>query len=68
MPFVPCTRLLPTFSTRCGVTRTPPLPIVAYADTICSGVTAMPCPIGTVPIVEPDHLSSGSTRPELSPG
>ncbi len=44
------------------------MPIVAYALTICSGVTAMPCPIGTVPIVEPDHWSSGSTMPGLSPG
>jgi len=30
--------------------------------------TAMPWPIGTLPIVEPDHLSSGSTCPGLSPG
>jgi hypothetical protein len=28
----------------------------------------MPCPIGTLPIVEPDHLSGGSTMPGLSPG
>ena len=28
----------------------------------------MPWPIGTFPIVEPDHLSGGSTKPALSPG
>ena len=28
----------------------------------------MPCPIGTVPIVEPDQRSYGSTMPALSPG
>ena len=28
----------------------------------------MPWPIGTLPIVEPDHLSGGSTMPGLSPG
>ena len=28
----------------------------------------MPCPIGTVPIVDPDQSSYGSTRPALSPG
>ena len=28
----------------------------------------MPWPIGTLPIVEPDHWSSGSTSPALSPG
>src|SRR3954464_1777283 len=28
----------------------------------------MPCPIGTLPIVEPYHFSSGSTKPGLSPG
>ena len=55
-------------STRCGVGLTPPFPIVAYALTICIGVTAMPCPIGTVPIVDPYHFSSGSTMPGLSPG
>ena len=63
-----CTRWPPIFSTRCGVTRTPPFAIVAYAETICIGVTAMPCPIGTVPIVEPDHWSSGSTMPGSRPG
>ena len=31
-------------------------------------MTAIPCPIGTLPIVEPDHWSSGSTKPGLSPG
>ena len=36
---------------------------------ICTGVTAIPWPIGTLPIVEPDHCASGrnDTRP-LSPG
>ena len=28
----------------------------------------MPWPIGTFPIVEPDHWSGGSTKPALSPG
>src|SRR5215471_822181 len=28
----------------------------------------MPCPIGTLPIVDPDHWSAGSTIPWLSPG
>ena len=31
-------------------------------------MTAIPCPIGMFPIDEPDHLSSGSTMPALSPG
>ena len=53
---------------RCAGGITPPFPIAAYALTIWSGVTAMPCPIGTVPIVEPDQSSYGSTMPGLSPG
>ena len=31
-------------------------------------MTATPCPIGTFPIVEPDHWAAGSTAPGLSPG
>src|SRR5881394_2061832 len=52
----------------CGRDQTPRFAIAAYAAAICTGVTAMPCPIGTLPIVEPDHLSGGSTIPGLSPG
>ena len=55
-------------STTCGVTATPSFATAAYAVAICIGVTAIPCPMGTVPIVEPDHWESGSTMPELSPG
>ena len=44
------------------------MPIAENALTIWSGVTAMPWPMGTVPIVEPDHLPYGSTMPGLSPG
>ena len=57
-----------TWSTRCGSTHTPPFASAAYADAIWIGVTAMPWPIGTFPIVEPDHLSTGRTIPALSPG
>src|SRR5919206_2714801 len=57
-----------TWSTRWGRDQTPRLATAAYAAAICTGVTAMPWPIGTLPIVEPDHLSGGSTIPGLSPG
>ena len=33
----------------------PPFATAAYAAAICTGVTAMPWPIGTLPIVEPDQ-------------
>ncbi len=46
----------------------PRFAIAAYAAAICTGVTAMPWPIGTLPIVDPDHLSGGRTIPGLSPG
>ncbi len=39
-----------------------------YARAIWIGVTAMPCPMGTVPIVDPDHWSTGSAKPADSPG
>ena len=55
-------------STRCGCTQTPRFAIVAYAAAICTGVTATPWPIGTFPIVEPDHSSGCRTKPGLSPG
>src|SRR5262249_10651997 len=58
----------PTRSTRCGWTQTPSFAIAAYADAIWIGVTAIPCPIGTLPIVDPYQWSSGSTCPGLSPG
>ncbi len=32
------------------------------------GVTAMPCPMGRLPIEDPEYLSSGRTRPDSSPG
>ena len=31
-------------------------------------MTAIPCPIGTLPIVAPVHSDGGSTIPALSPG
>ena len=46
---------VPTRSTRYGVRRTPPFAIAAYAAAIWIGVTPMPWPIGTLPIVEPDQ-------------
>jgi hypothetical protein len=49
-------------------TSRPPLPMAAYARAIWIGVTAIPCPMGTVPIVDPDHWSSGRANPEDSPG
>ena len=42
--------------------------IVAYTDAICSGVTAIPWPIGTVPMLVPYHCSSGRRIPSDSPG
>ena len=41
----------PTRSTRCGWIQTPSFATAAYTDAIWIGVTAMPCPIGTLPIV-----------------
>ena len=55
-------------SIRCGCTDTPRFATIAYAAAICIGVTATPWPIGTLPIVEPDHSSGRSTKPWLSPG
>ena len=55
-------------SMRWGRTRTPPFAITEYARAIWTGVTAMPCPIGTVPIVDPDHSSTGRAKPADSPG
>ena len=46
----------------------PPFATAPYAAAICTGVTAMPWPIGTLPIVEPDHFAGGRTMPGLSPG
>src|SRR3954467_11281720 len=53
---------------RCGCTSTPRFATVAYAAAICTGVTATPWPIGTLPIVEPDHSSGRSTKPWPSAG
>ena len=54
-----------TWSTRCGWIHSPPFAIAAYTDASWIAVTETPCPIGTVPIVEPDHDGS---RPGLSRG
>ena len=59
--FSPC-----TWSTRCGCTHTPLFAIAAYTDASWIAVTEMPCPIGTLPIVEPDQYDG--SRPGLSPG
>ena len=47
---------------------TPSLATAANAAVICSGVTAMPWPIGTLAIVVPDHLAAAGTIPGASPG
>ena len=47
--------------TTCGCTMTPPFAIPEYIAAICKGVTAMPCPIGMLPIDEEYHLSGGSS-------
>ena len=52
--------------TRCGCTQTPLFAIAAYTDASWIAVTAMPCPIGTFPIVEPDQYDGSS--PWFSPG
>ena len=56
------------WSTRCGCTQTPLFASAPYIAAIWIGVTAIPWPIGTLPIVEPDQRSRGSTIPGLSPG
>ena len=63
----------PTWSTRCGCTHTPRFAIAAYADAIWIGVTAMPWPIGMLPIDEPDQFFSREHDPrafagEVDPG
>ena len=68
LPLLVATVSPPIRSMRCGCTSLPPFAIAAYARAICIGVTAMPWPIGTVPIVDPDHWSSGSAKPGDSPG
>ena len=59
--FSPC-----TWSTRCGCTHKPLFAIAAYTDASWMAVTETPCPIGTLPIVEPDQYDG--SRPALSPG
>ena len=59
--FSPC-----TWSTRCGCIHTPLFAIAAYTDASWIAVTETPCPIGTLPIVEPDQYDG--SRPGLSPG
>ena len=51
-----------------GSTHTPPLAIVAYTSAICRGVTAIPWPIGMVPMLVPDHCDTGGRIPRDSPG
>ena len=51
----------PTERMMCGGRRMPPLAIAEYALAICSGVTSWPCPIGRLPIEEPEYLLTGST-------
>ena len=46
----------------------PPLAIAAYAVAICIGVTSSPCPIGRLPIDEPEYWFSASATPASSPG
>jgi hypothetical protein len=53
-PFGLCAARSPTDSIMCAGRRTPPLAIAAYAVAICIGVTAMPWPIGRLPIEEPE--------------
>ena len=54
-PWLRLGRSLPMRWTRCGTCITPPFAIAAYAVAIWIGVTPMPCPIGTFPIVDPDQ-------------
>ena len=58
----------PMWSTRCGCTQTPRFATAAYAAAICTGVTAIPWPMGTFPIVAPVHWDGGRTMPAVSPG
>ena len=46
----------------------PPFAMVLYAASICTAVTARPCPIGTVAMVVPDHCDDAGTKPADSPG
>ena len=54
LPFGLRAARVPTSSTMCGGRRIPPLAIAAYAVAICIGVTAMPWPIGRLPIDAPE--------------
>ena len=66
--FQACGARPPTRSTRCGSIQTPSFATAAYTDAIWIGVTEIPCPIGTLPIVVSLHWASGRTKPGLSPG
>ena len=46
----------------------PPLAIAEYAAAIWIGVTDSPCPIGRLPIDEPEYCQACSTIPCSSPG
>ena len=52
-----------TWSTRCGSTQTPWLASAPYIAAIWIGVTAIPWPIGTLPIVDPDPLPQRQDDP-----
>src|SRR3954466_545217 len=55
-------------STTYGRCMIPPFAMALYAWAIWIGVTAMPWPIGRLPIEEPEYCFGGSTMPGLSPG
>jgi len=45
----------PTWAISRGLTCTPSLATAQNAEAICRAVTAMPWPMGMLPIEEPDH-------------
>ncbi len=46
----------------------PLLATAEKAEAICRAVTAMPCPMGMLPMEDPDHWSTGATMPPDSTG
>src|SRR3954452_2448129 len=54
--------------TMCAGRRIPPLAIAEYAVAIWRGVTDSPCPIGRLPIDEPEYCCQCNTIPRASPG
>ena len=59
---------LPTCSTSRGFTWMPLSATVENAEAIWSAVTAMPCPMGMLPMEESDQSLTGATLPPTSPG